>query len=52
MERRVLGQTGEELSIVGFGGIVVMNVEPPEASRLVVRSWMLDDHPGNGAEPD
>jgi aryl-alcohol dehydrogenase-like predicted oxidoreductase len=35
MERRALGRTGEELSIVGFGGIVVMNVEPREASRLV-----------------
>jgi aryl-alcohol dehydrogenase-like predicted oxidoreductase len=35
MERRALGKTGQELSIVGFGGIVVMNVEPPKASRLV-----------------
>jgi aryl-alcohol dehydrogenase-like predicted oxidoreductase len=35
MERRALGRTGEELSIVGFGGIVVMDVEPPDASRLV-----------------
>jgi aryl-alcohol dehydrogenase-like predicted oxidoreductase len=38
MERRPLGQTGQELSIVGFGGIVVMNVEPPEASRLVAEA--------------
>jgi aryl-alcohol dehydrogenase-like predicted oxidoreductase len=38
MERRPLGNTGEELSIVGFGGIVVMNAEPPEASRLVAEA--------------
>ena len=38
MERRPLGRTGEELSIVGFGGIVVMNVEPEEASRLVAEA--------------
>jgi len=38
MERRPLGETGRELSIVGFGGIVVMNVEPPEASRLVAEA--------------
>lgn len=38
MERRALGNTGQELSIVGFGGIVVMNVEPPEASRLVAEA--------------
>jgi aryl-alcohol dehydrogenase-like predicted oxidoreductase len=35
MERRPLGETGAELSIIGFGGILVMNVEPPEAARLV-----------------
>jgi aryl-alcohol dehydrogenase-like predicted oxidoreductase len=38
MERRPLGRTGENLSIVGFGGILVMNVEPPEASRLVAEA--------------
>jgi aryl-alcohol dehydrogenase-like predicted oxidoreductase len=38
MERRLLGGTGRELSIVGFGGIVVMNTEPPEASRLVAEA--------------
>jgi aryl-alcohol dehydrogenase-like predicted oxidoreductase len=38
MERRALGRTGEELSIVGFGGIVVMDVEPAEASRLVAEA--------------
>jgi aryl-alcohol dehydrogenase-like predicted oxidoreductase len=38
MERRALGDTGEQLSIVGFGGIVVMDVEPAEASRLVAEA--------------
>lgn len=35
MEKRLLGQTGEVLSVVGFGGIVVMNEEPSAARRLV-----------------
>ncbi len=35
IEKRALGQTGEMLSIIGFGGIVVMNAEPAEASSLV-----------------
>jgi aryl-alcohol dehydrogenase-like predicted oxidoreductase len=38
MERRPLGKTGQELSIVGFGGIVVMNAEPAEASRVVAEA--------------
>lgn len=38
MERRPLGNTGEELSIIGFGGILVMNVEPAEADRLVAEA--------------
>jgi len=38
MEKRVLGKTGQQLSIVGFGGIVVMNTEPAEASRLVAQA--------------
>ena len=33
MERRPLGRTGCELSIVGFGGIVVKDVTPAEAAR-------------------
>lgn len=33
--KRVLGRTGEELSIIGFGGIVVMNAEPKQAARVV-----------------
>jgi len=35
IEIRSLGQTGEMLSIIGFGGIVVMNATPAEASSLV-----------------
>ena len=35
MEKRAYGRNGDELSIVGFGGIVVMKTEPDEASRLV-----------------
>ncbi len=38
MLRRPLGNTGEELSIIGFGGILVTNVEPPEAARRVARA--------------
>lgn len=38
MERRPLGNTGEELSIIGFGGILVMNAEPAEADRLVAEA--------------
>lgn len=35
MEKRALGTTGESLSIVGFGGIAVMNEEPRTAACLV-----------------
>lgn len=35
IEKRSLGKTGEMLSIIGFGGIIVKDVEPDEASRLV-----------------
>lgn len=38
MERRKLGNSGEMLSVVGFGGILVMNVSTEEASRLVARA--------------
>src|SRR4051812_37779422 len=38
METRPLGRTGEELSIIGFGGILVMNVEAGEASSLVAEA--------------
>lgn len=35
MQKRTLGRTGEELSVVGFGGIVVMNETPESAAKLV-----------------
>jgi predicted aldo/keto reductase-like oxidoreductase len=35
IEKRSLGRTGEMLSIIGFGGIVVKDAAPEEASRLV-----------------
>lgn len=38
LERRSLGRTGESLSIIGFGGIVVMNATPDQASARVAHS--------------
>jgi aryl-alcohol dehydrogenase-like predicted oxidoreductase len=38
MEKRRYGNTSEELSIIGFGGIVVKDTEPEEASRLVAKA--------------
>lgn len=35
MEKRALGHTGIQLSILGFGGVLVTNTEQPEANRLV-----------------
>jgi aryl-alcohol dehydrogenase-like predicted oxidoreductase len=35
MQTRILGKTGESLSIVGFGGIAVMDVEPDAAKHVV-----------------
>jgi aryl-alcohol dehydrogenase-like predicted oxidoreductase len=35
LERRSLGKTGEKLSIVGFGGIVVMNATTEQAATRV-----------------
>ncbi len=35
LERRALGRTGEKLSILGFGGIVVMNATTAEAAARV-----------------
>ncbi len=35
IEKRSLGRTGEMLSIIGFGGIVVMNATPEQASSAV-----------------
>jgi hypothetical protein len=36
--RRPLGKTGEHLSIIGFGGIVVMNEETGAASDIVAEA--------------
>jgi aryl-alcohol dehydrogenase-like predicted oxidoreductase len=36
--RRTLGRTGEQLSIIGFGGIVVMNEEPGAAANVVAEA--------------
>ncbi len=38
LERRPLGRTGERLSIIGFGGIVVMNATAQEASNRVAEA--------------
>ncbi|MDI7277637.1 MAG: aldo/keto reductase [Anaerolineae bacterium] len=38
MEKRLLGRTGEQLSIIGFGGMVVAEEEPASASRLVAQA--------------
>ncbi len=35
MQKRALGKTGEQLSIIGFGGIVVCGTEQSEANALV-----------------
>jgi aryl-alcohol dehydrogenase-like predicted oxidoreductase len=36
--RRTLGKTGEQLSIIGFGGILVMNEEVGKASNIVAEA--------------
>ena len=33
--KRALGKTGQKLSMIGFGGIVVMNAEPKHAAKVV-----------------
>jgi aryl-alcohol dehydrogenase-like predicted oxidoreductase len=38
LERRALGRTGERLSILGFGGIVVMNASTREAADRVAEA--------------
>ncbi len=38
MQQRILGKTGRSLSIVGFGGIAVMNETPENAGRLVAEA--------------
>ena len=38
MEKRSYGKTGEKLSVVGFGGIVVMNETQSDANRYVAEA--------------
>jgi len=38
MEKRELGRTGESLSIVGFGGIIVKDEAPAFAAKVVERA--------------
>jgi len=38
MEKRVLGRTGENLSVVGFGGIVLTDETPGDAARYVAEA--------------
>jgi predicted aldo/keto reductase-like oxidoreductase len=38
LEKRTLGRSGDKLSLLGFGGIVVMNATPTEAANRVVEA--------------
>jgi len=38
VQKRTLGKTGESLSIVGFGGMVLSDAEPESAKRVVARA--------------
>jgi len=38
MEKREYGRTGENLSVVGFGGIIVMNEKPSSANRIIAQA--------------
>lgn len=38
MEYRTLGRTGEKLSMIGFGGIIVMNQSPEESADYVAEA--------------
>ncbi|MQY79909.1 MAG: twin-arginine translocation signal domain-containing protein, partial [Bacteroidetes bacterium] len=38
LPRRVLGKTGEKLSIIGLGGMVISGLEQAEANAVVARS--------------
>jgi len=38
MEKRTLGRTGQELSMIGFGGILVMDETASESERLVKKA--------------
>jgi hypothetical protein len=37
--QRPLGKNGEHLSIIGMGGIVLMNVKQPRANNLVAEAF-------------
>ncbi len=39
LPKRKLGRTNEQLSIIGFGGILVRNMEQPVANDLVARAY-------------
>ena len=39
LEKRALGRTGEKLSVIGFGGIVVMNIPQPTANNIVAEVY-------------
>jgi len=36
--KRILGKTGERVSMIAFGGIVVMNAEPEHAAKVVAEA--------------
>jgi len=38
LERRPLGKTGENLSLIGMGGIVVMGMEQPKANAIIAEA--------------
>ena len=42
MQKRTYGSTGVELSVIGFGGILVMNETAAESSRLVAKAIDAD----------
>jgi aryl-alcohol dehydrogenase-like predicted oxidoreductase len=41
LEKRELGRTGEKISIIGFGGIVVMNATSGEAAHRVAEAFEM-----------
>jgi aryl-alcohol dehydrogenase-like predicted oxidoreductase len=38
MPKRIVGRTGQKISIIGFGGIVVKNAEPEHARKVVAEA--------------
>ena len=56
LERRVLGSTGQELSAIGFGGVIVPNTTPREAEGYVAEAFdrgvtSCDGAPSYGTPP-